>query len=66
MVLVADDRGDDALLVHHADVGAVGEEGLPVGRHRHPWNKSSFSHLFPLLTWKHLLHQREILFRERN
>ena len=37
MVLVSDDGGDDAVLVHHADVGAVGEEGLAVGRHRHPF-----------------------------
>ena len=34
---MSDDGRDDSILVHHADVGTVGEEGLAVGRHRHPF-----------------------------
>ena len=48
VILMADDGRDDAVLVHHADVGTVGEEGLAVGRHRHPCKGpalESFSHL---------------------
>ena len=34
---MSDDSCDDAILVHHADVGAVGEEDFTVGRHGHPF-----------------------------
>ena len=34
---MSDDGRDDSILVHHADVGTVGEEDFAVGRHGHPF-----------------------------